>query len=56
MINQCVICGKFHKFEDLIYQRTDDTECTQYDEWFECRRCASKYNEKTYFKLKDPPK
>ena len=40
--NQCVLCGKFRKWEDLSYCAGDYSEVSGYfDEWFECIKCMS---------------
>ena len=51
--NQCALCGKFRKWEDLIHTTGDYSDFTGFfDTWFECVSCMSKAELDRFIKSK----
>ena len=49
--NQCVICGKFRKWEELQYCAGDYSEVSgTFDEWFKCINCMSEFEKERFLK------
>lgn len=45
VVNQCVICGRFKKWEELVSVWEPDTDFGPERQWFECQPCRDKENE-----------